>query len=1157
MRAGAAVGGGFETADGVAWYRIDDYDLLDPFLVTVVTSDDQWVFVSSSGALTAGRGRAEHALFPYETDDRLHRSGGRSGPITIIRVAGADEPWQPFAPTTPLGRVRRSLAKTVSGDRLRFEEHHPAHGLTFRQTWAPAGRFGLVRRCEVLADEGRRDPIELDLLDGVVDVLPAGVELETQQTSSTLVDAYRRAELDPETGLGLFTLEALITDHADPAEALTANVVWSRGLAGATIALSDRQLRRFRSGHPIEAEHRVTGRKGAYLVSATAAVGPDAPLRWIMAADVDRDHLAVAELRHHLLAGDAVEAEVDRAVAASTAELTAIVAEADGLQQTADRRATVHHFANTLFNCMRGGVFLDDHRVELADVARSVAERNRPARDRFGRATEGLDPIVEITELRAAVAGDDDLVRLVSEYLPLTFSRRHGDPSRPWNSFRIPSRSPGGPPAKGYEGNWRDIFQNWEALVHSFPDYIESVIAKFLNASTMDGHNPYRVTDRGIDWEVPEEGAWGNFGYWGDHQIVYLHRLLLAASRFHPGLLASRLDQCVFSSGDVPYRLRRYDELVADPKHTLVFDQDHQVEIDARVEAIGMDGRLVPAPGTDGGGAIRVHHSTLGQKLLVPALAKLSNLVAGAGIWLNTQRPEWNDANNALVGNGVSTVTVLHLRDYLSFVDDILAGATGTVRIGRPVLDWLHDLQAAFEAHRPAVDVGSAGDAERRALLDRLGRSFERYRSEVDTNGPGAPVPVGVGDLRRFLAAVRPHLDHAATAARRPDGLFHSYWLLDLQPGLARLEPLYEMLEGQAAALAATDSDPVTAGRLVDALFASALYRPDQRSFLLYPDDPPPSFADKNRVADGHVGPTIEALLDAGRGPVRRDVDGAVRFGPELWNARHLGVALDRLERDPELGPLVMAGRAEVEEAYEAVFAHRAFTGRSHTMYAYEGLGSIYWHMVSKVLFALQQQVLAAVDREAQERDRGEREADRDLVPALIERYRRIRSGLGFLKTPAEQGSFPTDPHSHTPAGTGARQPGMTGQVKEGVLIRLGELGVRVVDGRVRFQPVLLDPQEFLTDPRPWPALGPDGVLGPDTLGFTYCGVPVVYHRHAGRPWTRVTWNDGSETEIDGDGLDRDTSRALFGRTGRITRLRVGVTPGRGDPRSVVTDPRR
>ena len=163
-------------------------------------------------------------------------------------------------------------------------------------------------------------------------------------------------------------------------------------------------------------------------------------------------------------------------------------------------------------------------------------------------------------------------------------------------------------------------------------------------------------------------------------------------------------------------------------------------------------------------------------------------------------------------------------------------------------------------------------------------------------------------------------------------------------------------------------------------------------------------------------------------------------------------------------------------------------------------------------------------------------------MEALAERYHRVRSGLGYMKSVAEQGSFPTDPHSHTPRNYGAQQPGMTGQVKEGVLLRWGELGVRVDGGRLRFRPVLLDSSEFLTEDRSWPSLGPDGVLPAGTLGFTYCGVPVVYHHEAGPAWTRVTWSDGRE-ETGGDELEADASRAVFARAGQVRRIDVGV-PG-------------
>ena len=57
--------------------------------------------------------------------------------------------------------------------------------------------------------------------------------------------------------------------------------------------------------------------------------------------------------------------------------------------------------------------------------------------------------------------------------------------------------------------------------------------------------------------------------------------------------------------------------------------------------------------------------ATLAEKLLTPLLVKLTNLVPGGGIWMNTQRPEWNDANNAIAGLGLSVVTTAYLHSAL------------------------------------------------------------------------------------------------------------------------------------------------------------------------------------------------------------------------------------------------------------------------------------------------------------------------------------------------------------------------------------------------------------------------------------------------------------------------------------------------------------
>ncbi len=159
-----------------------------------------------------------------------------------------------------------------------------------------------------------------------------------------------------------------------------------------------------------------------------------------------------------------------------------------------------------------------------------------------------LNTILEIAEKDE----DQNFKRLCFEYLPLKFSRRHGDPSRPWNKFSINTRS-GHECTKvlDYEGNWRDIFQNWEALAQSYPAFTESMIHKFLNATTFEGYNPYRVTKNGFDWETVEpDNPWSYIGYWGDHQIIYLLKLLETSEKYYPGKLEKYFTDCTLYTSE-------------------------------------------------------------------------------------------------------------------------------------------------------------------------------------------------------------------------------------------------------------------------------------------------------------------------------------------------------------------------------------------------------------------------------------------------------------------------------------------------------------------------------------------------------------------------------------------------------------------------------
>ena len=486
--------GGFVTLDGEAYYRISACDRMPPFLMSVASDSDLWMFVTSGGGLTAGRRDADGALFPYETVDKLHDGHHHTGPVTLLRVRrarGSGIAWEPLsAHSAEDPRVERNLYKNVLGNRLVFEEVHHGLGLAFRYRWTGSDGLGLVRTAtlENLGDSA----VTVELLDGLRNVLPWGAPLALYQQSSCLVDAYKRSDLDPETGLGIYSLTTEITDRPEPGERLRANVVWCHGLGEPEVSLSLHAVAAFRRGDAVPRASVLTGARGNYLAAASLELAPAARARWHVVTDVGRSHVQIAALRARLRAGGNLCAWIEASLDEAGENLRRDVASADGLQLTGHTEASVHHFANVLFNNMRGGVFARNHDVPTADLLDLVATRDRAVAERHRAALRALPEQVPVAELLRTVAGwqDPDLLRLCYEYLPITFGRRHGDPSRPWNRFSIQVRNPDGSRALRYEGNWRDIFQNWEALCTSFPAFLPGVIARFVNASTADGFNP-------------------------------------------------------------------------------------------------------------------------------------------------------------------------------------------------------------------------------------------------------------------------------------------------------------------------------------------------------------------------------------------------------------------------------------------------------------------------------------------------------------------------------------------------------------------------------------------------------------------------------------------------------------------------------------------
>ena len=111
--------------------------------------------------------------------------------------------------------------------------------------------------------------------------MPCGTGSQFNLEYSTLLDAYKRSELIPETGLGLFRLSAIPVDRPEPAEALRTTTVWSLWLKRQFTLLSSVQLDRFRQGLPLRNETDVRGERGAYFVQAAINLRPGQSVEWL------------------------------------------------------------------------------------------------------------------------------------------------------------------------------------------------------------------------------------------------------------------------------------------------------------------------------------------------------------------------------------------------------------------------------------------------------------------------------------------------------------------------------------------------------------------------------------------------------------------------------------------------------------------------------------------------------------------------------------------------------------------------------------------------------------------------------------------------------------------------------------------------------------
>lgn len=1119
------------------WFQINNVDTLSPFFMSILSESNHWLFIASNGGISAGRKNEDNALFPYYTHDKIIDSNENTGSKSIIRIFRNDKVnlWEPFSyRSKDQYKIKRVLYKNRQGNKIIFEESNIDLELKFSIQWNTGDRFGFIKKAS-LENFGRNN-YDIQILDGIQNIVPAGVTSVQQNQLSNLVDAYKKNELVKSSGLGIYTLSAIISDKAEPAESLNANVAWAQGLHNPKYLISTSQLDSFRKDGIVNDEFEFNGAKGAFFAVTNTAIKSDGLIEWQIIADVNLDHKKLVALNEKIKKTSNIYVELEADIDEGTRALTKLVNSADGFQNSSNPIKDSKHYSNVLNNILRGGVFHANYDISIKDFSEYIKASNKDLFDQHKTNFLSLHKTLSrdglINEIKKTK--NLDFMRLAKEYLPLKFSRRHGDPSRPWNKFSIITRDElDGSQLLYYEGNWRDIFQNWEALLFSFPNFADGMITRFLNASTFDGYNPYRLTKFGFDWETIEpDNPWSYVGYWGDHQIIYLLKIMEFLSSTNQDKFKELIESDLFVYANVPYKIKSYQDIVNDPKDTIEYDYELDALIRSNRSLHGSDSALLLNAKDN------IHYVSFFEKILANILSKISNFIPGAGIWMNTQRPEWNDANNALVGNGASIVTLCYLRRFLLFIKKCdYFQSQDKISISKELLNFFNSIKSILNGQEKS-QLLDFDDKKRRHIADQLGEASTIYRNWIYSNGfSGQKSEISFSKITDFIDQFLEWIDHTLESNKRDDTLFHSYNLIDFSQDSISIHRLDEMLEGQVAIISSDYLSADQSVKLLKNLFKGRLFREDQSSFILYPTKQLPKFLEKNTIAKSLFNRSSllkQMIEDNFLHIVSQNSLGEFHFNSTIINSRKLRDALIKLGKT-KYSNLAQVEQELIMNIYEATFNHKSFTGRSGTFYAYEGIGSIYWHMVSKLQ-------LAVMEKCFHEKKNLGNDAS---LKELREFFFRIDKGASIHKTPEIYGAFPTDPYSHTPLNNGAQQPGMTGQVKEDILIRYGELGIIFENDKLCFDPFMLKMSEFSTEERSVEIIRPHNnlklLLPKLSLLFTLCEVPIIY-RIDTTVKTQLFLTNGQKIIFDKLSLDPNCTELILKRTGKIEKILINIT---------------
>lgn len=717
-----------------------------------------WCFYVNRGQAVCsfgGRDR-DHAIMEFSPAYCAYRDVGRRGFRTFCLVNGAYRELFTARPDMHIGLGELEITDSSGG----LDASALYFGLPGERSAA------LVRALTVRNTSG--EPLDLELLDGMPEVVPYGVNHEALKNMANLAAAWMRVE-NLEKGAPLFRVRASMEDSARVTQIRGCN--FALGFAGSGNLL-----------HPLVDQRLVFGED-------TSLTTPEGFLRAGLAGLSGKKQTTenafpccFMPVTARLMPGDEVKIYSLYGQANTSNAVDALIGKAAGPEWFEAKRREA---------------------VKLIDglTAAIYTKTASPVFDGYCRQTY-LDNLLR--------GGAPYFFEYGGKRAPFyLYSRKHGDPEREYNYFSL-----GGEYFAQGNGNFRDVDQNRRCDVLFAPMLGDRSIHTFFDLIQPDGYNPLVL--KAETYTLPEKDL--NTVLETIPATSREDAKTLLSSPFTPGALAMAAEDwgldkeavmeltamtvCLsqsepnadFSEGywcdHWTYNLdliKKYLAVYPEAERELLFgDKDHRwyapcAAVKPRAEryAVTPEGlrqydALRPLTPTgkwvttsDGEDA----RSALIEKLLLLCAVKTATLdAAGMGLEMEGGKPGWYDALNGLPGLlGSSTAETCELLRLVRFTRAAVGRFEGEIELYSEIAVLLEDVSRALrEVECPYT------------RWDRLNFVKERYRASIENGFSGARRALTPKEISGFLKTLESALVRGIERAMEyGDGVLPTYFTFE------------------------------------------------------------------------------------------------------------------------------------------------------------------------------------------------------------------------------------------------------------------------------------------------------------------------------------------------------------------------------------------